>query len=90
VAELEPLAEQTAHALLGLASAVRTGSHEFDLALLDSAQENVDRRLQHLRDTHATSPFGLDRMLPFWSFLFNLKEVVAGVESLNPKLGRLC
>jgi len=28
-------------------------------------------------------------MLPFWSFLFNLKQIVASVKSLNGKLGRL-
>jgi len=89
VPELEPLAEGTAQALLGLAAAVRTQSKGFDLGPLDNAVETVDRRLQHLRDTQATSPVSLDRMLPFWSFLFNLKEVVAGVKSLNAKLARL-
>jgi len=89
VPELEPLAEGTAQALLGLAAAVRTQSKGFDLGPLDNAVETVDRRLQHLRDTQATSPVSLDRMLPFWSFLFNLKEVVAGVRSLNAKLARL-
>jgi hypothetical protein len=41
-----------------------------------------------LRDTQVASPFPLDRMLPFWSFVFNLKEVLARGKALAVKLGR--
>jgi uncharacterized membrane protein YccC len=88
VPELEPLTEWTPQALFGLATAVRSQLKEFDLGPLDHAEEDVDRRLQQLRDTRATSPFSLDRMLPFWSFLFNLKEIVSSVRRLNAKLER--
>lgn len=49
----------------------------------------LDQRLQQLRDARVTSPFSLDRMLPFWSFLFNLKEIAASVRLVEQSLGKL-
>lgn len=56
---------------------------------LQSAMDQVDRELKALREARATSPFALDHMLPFWSFVFNLKETAAGVENLRQKLPQL-
>lgn len=89
VPELQQLVDQTTRALSGIAHAVRAGSDWFQLTELVHAEEAVDRRLQHLREARATSPFSLDRMLPFWAFLFNLKEVVTSLKSLNAMLGRI-
>lgn len=89
VPELESLAEQTGQAFGRMVEAVRTHSADVDLAPLDQAEQNLDQRLQRLRDSRATSPFSLDRMLPFWSFLFNLKEVVASLRELHGKLAAL-
>jgi len=87
--ELEPLAEQTAETFTALAEAVQTRSTGIDLGSLDQAEHSLDQRLQSLRDARATSPFSLDRMLPFWSFLFNLKEIVGSLRALNGKLAKL-
>jgi hypothetical protein len=89
VPELRPVAEETARSFAGLAESVRSGGSKFDFGPLDKAEEDLDRRLQELRDTRMTSPFSLDRMLPFWSFLFNLKEIAGGVRALNRSLLRL-
>ena len=89
VPEVKPLTAQTAEAFVQLATALRAHSSGVNLRALDQAEQNLDQRLQSLRDTRATSPFSLDRMLPFWSFSFNLKEIVGSLRELNEKLGNL-
>jgi uncharacterized membrane protein YccC len=89
VPELEQLAAQTEDALSRMAEAVKTQPPAIDLGPLDQAEQKLDQRLQELRDARATSPFSLDRMLPFWAFLFNLKEMAGSVRSLNSKLAQL-
>jgi hypothetical protein len=62
VPESEPPAGETVHSLLGLASASPGSAGGPDLERLARAEEALDGRLQHLRDTHVAAPFSLDRM----------------------------
>lgn len=89
VPELDPLAKTTGDAFVQLASAVRSQKPGIDLTPVDDAERALDQKLQALRDSRATSPFSLDRMLPFWSFLFSLKEIAASLRILNGKLEAL-
>ena len=89
VPELKALTDETARTLAGLAAAVRDGKTDFDVSGLDQSELELNRRLQQLRDTRATSPFSLDRMLPFWSFLFNLKEIAGSLRLVKESLGKL-
>lgn len=89
VPELKALTDETAEALVELAASVRDGKMALDVSALDHAEQQLDRRLQQLRDARATSPFSLDRMLPFWSFLFNLKEVASSLRQVRESLGKL-
>ena len=86
VPELKTLTDETARTLTGLAASERDGKVEFDASGLDRAEHTLDQQLQQLRDARATSPFSLDRMLPFWSFLFNLKEIVASLRRVRESL----
>jgi uncharacterized membrane protein YccC len=89
VPELNALTDETARTLAGLAVAVRDGKADFDVTGLDQTELELNRRLQQLRDARATSPFSLDRMLPFWSFLFNLKEIAGSLRLVREDLRKL-
>ena len=89
IPELKAFTDETAHAFSGLAAAVRNDNLQLDLAVLQQTERVLDSRLQHLRDARVTSPFSLDRMLPFWSFLFNLKEIVATLRAVKERLGKV-
>ena len=70
------LAESTSRAFEELAVAVRTYQGEPpSLAQLNQAVRNLDTDLARLREQRITAPFALDRMLPFWSLVFDLREV---------------
>lgn len=56
---------------------------------LDPAIHALDTDLARLREERATSPLALDRMLPFWALVFNLREVsqdLTRLASLLPEL----
>jgi uncharacterized membrane protein YccC len=86
IPSLPSLAEKTAHSFSMVAEAVRTGTKNSDPAELVAALHNLDADLAKLREQRITSPFALDRMLPFWSFVFNLREVAQDVRQLESLL----
>jgi uncharacterized membrane protein YccC len=49
---------------------------------LKQSARNLQADLAKLREQHVTSPFTLDRMLPFWSFVFNLREIAQDLQGL--------
>ena len=53
------------------------------------AVADLDTDLARLREQRVTAPFTLDRMLPFWSFVFNLKGVAEDLQRLDSLLARL-
>lgn len=56
---------------------------------LTRAVGDLDSDLARLREQRATAPFSLDRMLPFWSFVFNIREISQDLRLLASLLAEL-
>ena len=90
VPSLPALVERTAQTFLALAqSAVRKPGEVSNSADLDAAICALDADLAKLREQRATAPFALDRMLPFWALVFNLREVAQDLNQLASTLPQL-
>ncbi|HSY91382.1 MAG TPA: hypothetical protein VK812_08420 [Candidatus Binatus sp.] len=89
VPSLPTLVEQTTHAFAALADAVRKPGEVANSADLDAAICALDADLARLREQRATAPLALDRMLPFWALVFNLREVAQDLEQLGSTLPQL-
>lgn len=90
VPSIEVLAEKTAEQLSVLAQAVLKPGTNVSSADLDRTLQALDQDLMRLREQRATAPFTLDRMLPFWALVFNLKAVAEDLKELEgvlPTLG---
>ena len=90
VASLPALVERTAQTFPLLAEAVRNPGATISSADLEAAIRDLDADLAKLREQRTTTPFALDRMLPFWALVFNLREVaqeLKQLESTLPELG---
>jgi len=80
----------TARAFSDLADAVRVRRKEMRSADdLERAVRDLDADLARLRERRVTAPFALDRMLPFWSLAFNLREVAQDLKQLGSTLAQL-
>jgi uncharacterized membrane protein YccC len=86
VPSLPMLVEKTAAHFGALAQAVRHPETRLSSAELEAAVRALDADLARLREQRATAPFALDRMLPFWALVFNLKEVAAELRELESVL----
>ncbi len=89
VPSLPTLADRTAVAFANLASAIRSPRPSASTADLDDAIQALDKDLERLRVQRATAPFALDRMLPFWALVFNLKEVAENLKQLGLMVSEL-
>ena len=47
------------------------------------------RREAKLREQRVTAPFALDRMLPFWALVFNLRELAQDIKQLASTVPQL-
>ena len=83
------LVQRTAEHFASLAQAIRDPEKMLSSADLDSAVRALDSDLTKLREQRATSPFALDRMLPFWALVFNLREVAQDLKELETALPEL-
>jgi uncharacterized membrane protein YccC len=86
---LPRLAESTARSFASLAEAMRTPGQPVSYADLDAAIADLKADLTKLRAQRVTSPFALDRMLPFWALVFNLREVAQDLKELESILPQL-
>jgi len=86
VPSLPALVEKTAQAFAALAGAVRNSGQTVNSAELEAAIVDLDADLAKLREQRATSPFALDRMLPFWALVFNLREVAQDLKQMESVL----
>jgi uncharacterized membrane protein YccC len=86
---LPKVAETTADLFTSIASAVRTQGGTVNSSKLDAALRGLDADLDQLRKERATAPFALDRMLPFWALVFNLREVAQDLKQLESALQQL-
>lgn len=90
VPSLPVLAACTARAFDDIAEAVRSQREETNSdEELARALSNLDKDLARLREQRVTAPFALDRMLPFWSFVFNLRGIAEDLRQLKLKLPEL-
>jgi len=89
VPSLPRLAHITAENFSALAQAVRKPGQPLNWAPLNAAIRDLDSDLAHLRAHRITSPFALDRMLPFWALVFNLREVAHDLKQLEMILPQL-
>jgi uncharacterized membrane protein YccC len=83
VPSLPLLVEKTAYSFFSLASAVRSPDVTPDTSELETAIGQLDANLDRLRELRMTTPFALDRMLPFWALVFNLREVAQYLKHLQ-------
>jgi len=89
VPSLLVLCERISDGLLALGACAAGKAGAADLRPVTEAVAKVDQELTALREARVTAPFTLDRMLPFWSFVFNVKETAVELENLRQKLPRL-
>lgn len=89
VPSMPALTQTTAEQFDTLAKAVRHPSTPMSATALDAAVEAMDADLARLRQRRVTSPFALDRMLPFWALVFNLREVAQDLKELASTLPQL-
>jgi hypothetical protein len=89
VPSLPALVERTAQSFTLLAEAVRKPGQAWEPTELDAAIRELDADLAKLREQRATTPFALDRMLPFWALVFNLREVAQNLKQLESTLPEL-
>jgi len=85
---LPALAQKTTRKFASLADGVRTASPVPSIGL-DATIRSLDAELAKLRARRVTSPFTLDRMLPFWALVFNLREVAQDLKELETLLPQL-
>jgi len=89
VPSLPRVAETTARYLGSLAEALRSPGKTVDSAEVDAAVNQLNEDLAKLRAQRSTAPFALDRMLPFWALVFNLREVAQDLKQLQAVLPQL-
>jgi hypothetical protein len=89
VPSLPTLVARTAQTFAELAEAVRKPDETWKPTELDAAIGGLDSDLAKLREQRATTPFALDRMLPFWALVFNLREVAQNLKQLQSMLREL-
>jgi uncharacterized membrane protein YccC len=89
VPSLPALAEKTSKNFASLAEAVRNPGKPMNSTDLDVSIRDLDADLAKLREQRATAPFALDRMLPFWALVFNLREVAQDLKQMESALPQL-
>ena len=89
VPSLPTLVERTAEIFTSLATAVRNPGEVPNTGELDAAIRDLESDLAQLREQRATTPLALDRMLPFWALVFNLREVAQDLRQLQSILPKL-
>ena len=86
VPSLAAVADKTAEHFAALAQAVLHPGTTLNSAGLNGAIAALDADLARLREQRATAPFALDRMLPFWALVFNLREIAEDLKELESAL----
>lgn len=89
VPSLPEVTEATAHAFSELAAAIRNPDDPVNSTDLDSAIAKLESDLARLRAQRVTAPFSLDRMMPFWALVFNLREVAQDLRQMESQVRTL-
>lgn len=89
-ASFSALAACSFEAFSELSKKLRARGRELQSAKkLERAIRSLDADLSRLRESRATEPLALERMLPFWSFAFNMREIAQDLQALGSLLGEL-
>jgi uncharacterized membrane protein YccC len=86
---LTNVVQKTSEKFAGLSETIRKRSTPSNSEELEAAICELDADLAKLREQRATAPFALDRMLPFWALVFNLREVAQDLKQLESTLPQL-
>ena len=89
VPSLPVVVRETSKAFSALANAIRNPGQPLSMVDVDNSLRHLDTDLAKLRAERATAPFTLDRMLPFWALVFNLKEVAQDLKQLAEEVAQL-
>jgi uncharacterized membrane protein YccC len=89
VPSLPALAQRTSDVFASLAAALRTPGQTLQNEPLGSAIDALNADLDKLRADRTTAPFALDRMLPFWALVFNLREVAQDLKQMEAILPQI-
>ncbi len=89
VPSMPTIVATTAEHFAALAQAVRRPETPLRPQELETVVHALDDDLAKLREQRATTPFALDRMLPFWALVFNLKEIAQDLKELESTLPQL-
>jgi uncharacterized membrane protein YccC len=89
IPSLPVLVETTSKSFAALAEAVRNPGRILNAPELEAAICDLDADLAKLREQRITAPLALDRMLPFWALVFNLREVAQDLGQLASTLPQL-
>ncbi|HUA16727.1 MAG TPA: FUSC family protein [Verrucomicrobiae bacterium] len=89
VPSLPLLADKTAQNFEALAEAMRNPGKAVSSVELEAVLARLDAELATLREQRVTTPLTLDRMLPFWALVFNLREVAEDLKQLESVLPEL-
>lgn len=90
VPSLPKLAACSIRVFSDLSAALRARNSQLSsVGDLEQSVRDLDRDLARLRERRATAPFALDRMLPFWSFVFNVREMAQDLRQLRSLLTEL-
>ena len=86
VPSLPALVDKTTQMFSQLAETVRKPAQIVNSAELEAAIGELDADLARLREQRTTAPLALDRMLPFWALVFNLREVAQDLKQMRSVL----
>ncbi len=89
VPSLPQLVQKTDQLFAEIAAAVRNPQQSVDSSGLEDVLQALDADLAKLREQRVTAPFAMDRMLPFWALVFNLREVADDLKQLQSALPQL-
>jgi uncharacterized membrane protein YccC len=89
VPSISILVNETTRNFKAVCESIRCQTYRENSAQLESVVRELQADLAKLREQGATSPFALDRMLPFWALVFNLREVAQDLMQLESVLPQL-
>jgi uncharacterized membrane protein YccC len=89
VPSISTLVSVTTRNFKAVCESIRSQTYRENVTELESAVRDLNADLAKLRERGVTSPFALDRMLPFWALVFNLREVAQDLMQLELALPQL-
>ena len=89
VPSITAVVQKSTEQFVTLAQAVLQPETQLSTVELHAALKVMEGELASLREKRVTAPLALDRMLPFWALVFNLREVARDLKELELALPAL-